>query len=42
MDKAPPDMAIVPMVSSLFANAKLPLLSVTVAELEIWSLIALP
>ena len=42
MDKAPPDMAIEPMVSSLAANAKLPLLSVTVAELEIWSLIALP
>jgi hypothetical protein len=38
----PPDMAIEPMVSSLAANAKPPLLSVTVAELEIWSLIALP
>ena len=38
----PPDMDIEPMVSSLFTNAKLPLLRVTVAELEIWSLIALP
>ena len=33
----PPDMDIEPMVSFLAANAKLPLVIVTVAELEIWS-----
>ena len=38
----PPDMDIDPMVSSLAANAKLPLVIVTVAEFEIWSLTVVP